>query len=167
MTEPDCEMLRDRMPDVARGTARWSAAEATHLTACADCRAEWVLVRAALPLGARVEAEFDAAGAARAVSARLRRAATIRWPAPRYLVGLAAAAALALVVVRPVQSPAAGPAAAETRFLPELDSLTLDELTRVAEGLETPLTETELIEGQPLFELDATQLERVLRSMEG
>ena len=82
-------------------------------------------------------------------------------------MGLFAAAALVLVVSRPGLQPPMATGNEEARFLPELDSLTVDELTVIAEGLEAPLTETTIIEGQPLFELDSTQLERVLRSLEG
>lgn len=167
MTRPDCEAMRDRMPEVARGVASWTAAETAHVASCAECRQEWALVRAAVNVGAQVEAEFDATGSAEAVRRRLRRSASVRWPGRSYLAGLAAAAALALVVGRPTPVPVVVSPVAEVRFLLELDSLTVEELTVVAEGLDVPLSETEMIEGQPLFELDTTQLERVLRSLEG
>ena len=167
MSAIDCDTMRDRMPEVARGSATWAAAEAAHLADCAECRAEWAVVSSAVTLGARVEAEFDAAGTARKVVTRLRHRAPAQWPARRYLVGLAAAAALVLVVSRPGLRTPAATSTEEARFLPELDSLTADELTVIAEGFEAPLTETTIIEGQPLFELDSTQLERVLRSLEG
>ena len=48
-----CERLSDRMPDVARGRARWTAEEAAHLAACADCLAEWDLVATTIRLGAK------------------------------------------------------------------------------------------------------------------
>jgi hypothetical protein len=167
MTETTHEQLQDRMPEVARGAAAWTAAESAHLATCAECREEWALVSAAAGLGARLEAGFDAAGAGRAVAMRLRRASTRRWPAARYLAGLAAAAALGFLYVGPSGGPADAVIVAEARFLPELDSLGIAELTLVVEGLDVPLSETELLEGQPLLELDTTQLERVLRSLEG
>jgi hypothetical protein len=46
-----CTELSDRMPDVAHGRSRWTEAEEHHLAGCADCRAEWELVMAALRLG--------------------------------------------------------------------------------------------------------------------
>ena len=77
-----CERLSDRMPDVALLRAAWSAEEAAHLASCADCRAEWDLVLAALGsslqfgpktaplllLGADVS--IDAVGSALATGAR-------------------------------------------------------------------------------------------------
>ena len=160
------DQLRDRMPEVARGSAAWTAAEARHLAACEECRRALAVVRAGLRIGAEVEATFDAPAAARAVTARLARpaAATARY---RPLVLLATAAVLALFFARPAAPPATAPAASEVRFLPELDSLTVDELTLVADAFDAPLTETPLIEGLPAADLDTVQLQRVLRSLEG
>ncbi len=162
------EQLQDRMPEVARGSATWDAAEQAHLEACTDCRAEWELIRAAVGVGERVEREFDAVGAARAVTERLRQPRALhRRPAVRTLVVLAAAAAIAFVFFRPVVPMPSTPAAAEARLLPELDSLNVAELTLLADAIEPPLAETPLGADPALTDLDTTQLTRVLRSLEG
>lgn len=170
MTDILHETLLERMPDVARGAESWSADESAHLAACAECRAAWMVVSRGARVGAAVERGFDASGAARAVTARLRasstRARAWRWTG----LGIAAAAAITLAVVGPRTAPPAPvvpPAVAGARFLPELDSLSTEELTAVAEGLDLPASRLDIIEGQPLFDLDSTQLERVLRSLEG
>lgn len=161
------DQLRDRMPEVARGSAVWTAEEAAHLAACEECRHELALIQRALRIGAGVEATFDADAAARAVSARLKAEPALARNRYRPLFLLATAAALALVFARPAATPVAAPVASEVRFLPELDSLTLDELTLVADAFDAPLTETPLIDGPPAADLDTIELQRVLRSLEG
>ncbi len=162
------EMLQDRMPEVARGSADWDPSETAHLAGCAECRAEWDLIRAAVGVGEGVEREFDVPASVRAVSERLRRHRPLhRRPAVRTLVGLAAAAAIAIVFLRPVVPTPTAPAATAARFLPELDSLNVEELTLLAEAIEPPLAETPLGDDPALTDLDSTQLTRVLRSLEG
>ena len=162
------EMLQDRMPEVARGTADWDPSESVHLAGCAVCRAEWELIRAAAGVGERVERDFDAVGSARAVAARHRRARPLhRRPAVRTLAGLAAAAAIAFVLFRPGIPTPVAPAAVEARMLPELDSLNVEELTLLADAIEPPQAETPLGADPALTDLDSTQLTRVLRSLEG
>ncbi|MBW8773357.1 MAG: hypothetical protein JF590_08730 [Gemmatimonadetes bacterium] len=164
------ERLSDRMPEVARGDSSWDGADAEHLAGCAECRAEWEVVRAAAGLGAEVERRFDGAGTSRAVMRRLRREHPLhRRPLVRAAVGLAAAAALALVVTRgaPERSPAPAPAVAAAPLLPELDSLNVEELALLADAVEPPLTESPLGDEPSLTELDTTQLTRILRSLEG
>lgn len=162
------DRLRDRMPDVARGSATWTAEEAVHLAACEECRAELALLGIARRIGAEVEAGFDGSAAARGVTMRLRQA-----PAPAakryrpFLLLAAAAAAVLLLVGRPGAPATVTTPGSEVRFLPELDSLTLDELTQVADAFDAPLTDTPLIEGLPAADLDTIQLQRVLRSLEG
>jgi len=164
------EQLSDRMPEVARGSAAWDAAESAHLAACAECRAEWEVIRAAVGVGAGVEREFDAAGAARGVVARLRRERPFyHRPLVRTMVGLAAAAAVVLFLYHPAPSPtpATVPVPAAASLLPELDSLSVEELTLLADAVEPPLSETPLGDDPSLTDLDTTQLTRVLRSLEG
>lgn len=166
MTRLEHEALSDRMPEVAAGRTDWTAAEQGHLDHCASCREEWVLVRAAALLGAGVERDFDAAGVAAGVTARWRQAAP---PVARSfrrvaLAGLAAAAAIALVLLPRTPSPVAE---LPHPFLTELDSLSTEELALLADRLDAPLTDLELPEGVPLSDLDTTQLERLLRSLEG
>lgn len=167
MTGTMHEQLSDRMPEVARGSATWTAAEAEHLAGCADCQAEWRLVAGALRLGDEVERSFDAGSVANVVAARLKSEPVAARRRFRPLLLLATAAALAILFARPATPPVAGPDATEIRFLPELDSLSVEELALVADGFDAPLTETRLIDGQPAPDLDTTQLQRVLRSLEG
>ena len=163
------ELLQDRMPEVARGSAAWEAGDLAHLAACAECGAEWDLVRAAATVGVRVEREFDAATAAEVVTARLRQERPIhRRPAVRTLVGLAAAAAILFLYLGPrAETPATPAPVTVGRLFPELDSLDTEELTVVADGLESPLAETPLGVPHSLDDLDSTQLTRVLRALEG
>ena len=162
------EMLQDRMPEVARGTTDWDPSETAHLAGCAECGAEWALIRAAAKVGAGIERDFDVARAAHAVTERLRHHRPLhRRPAVRTLIGLAAAAAIAFVFLRPVVPTPTAPAATEARLLPELDSLNVEELTLLADAIEPPLAETPLGADPALTDLDSTQLTRVLRSLEG
>ncbi|HET7041476.1 MAG TPA: hypothetical protein VFI13_05640, partial [Gemmatimonadales bacterium] len=107
--------------------------------------------------------------AAREVTARLREAGRRGRSLRRWMVGLAAAAAVVLyAAVRPDPGPAVtGAPVAEARFFPELDSLSTEELAVVAEEVDRPASELDPVAGQHLFDLDTTQLERVLRSLEG
>jgi len=132
----DCFHLSDRMPEVVRGQVPWSAEEAAHLRACADCRAELQLVRTTLTLGARAGAERDASPIAARVLARLRSepvaAPGLSSRARRSGWALAAAAALVLTVwtVAPERGdPAAEPTLAA--MLHELDDLDEAELERL------------------------------------
>ena len=170
MNETIHDILLERMPEVVGGASRWNAEEAAHLAACPECREAWALVASAAAVGAGVERTFDASAAARAVTLRLRATASRGRNVRRVALGLfAAAAAVALFVAgsdRTAPSPAPAPVAA-ARFLPELDSLSTDELATVAAEVDAPASSLDLPEGQSLFDLDSTQLERVLRSMEG
>lgn len=164
------EQLSERMPEVARGSAAWDPAESAHLAGCAECRAEWEVVRVAAGVGERVERAFDSAGASRAVVRRLAaRRPLIRRPVVRTFIGLAAAAAIVFAVYHraPSAPTAAAPAVAAASLLPELDSLDVEELTLLADAVEPPLIETPLGDDPALTDLDSTQLARVLRSLEG
>jgi hypothetical protein len=92
--------LSDRMPEVALGRARWTPEDERHLAGCEDCQAEWALVVAGSGLGAGLPAIDPERVAARATE-RLRseRArANVRTRRLTALVGLAAAATVALAV---------------------------------------------------------------------
>jgi hypothetical protein len=94
-----CQQLSDRMPAVALGRSRWSAAEEAHLLSCVDCQAEWNLVRAAGRLGASSPPLMDPEVTSAEVRRRLadERAGgrrIRRWT----LVGLGVAAALAVAL---------------------------------------------------------------------
>jgi hypothetical protein len=162
------EMLQDRMPEVARGAGAWDAVDLAHLASCTDCGAEWDLVRAAAGIGAAVERDHAAAATAQVVIARLRRERPLhRRPMVHALVGLAAAAAVVLVLGRGPAPVPVSPVPTDVRLLPELDSLNADELTLIADGLETPLSETPIGAPRDLDALDSAQLARVLHSLEG
>lgn len=168
----DCIDLSDRMPAVAAGRAEWSPAEAAHLAGCADCTAEWRLMAAARGLGATASRVDPAAMAAR-VTARLAAPAptrVLRFRLPRggWVVGLAAAAAVVLAVVVPRRPSVPGPPAAAVagQALPELDDLSTAELEAILREVEGPPT-ADVVEPSGMGDLNAGELERVLRSWEG
>ena len=171
-----CELLSDRMVPVAHGTADWTATEAEHLASCADCREEWRLIQGARRLGAEAARRTDTARVSRQVLATLageRRRR--RWVRAGGMVGLAAAAALAIMVSTGNQQgpgdDAGSMAVVETEGLQlrlaELESLNEAELEAILDGLEVPLSEGAGGAPPALGDLDDTQLERVLRSLEG
>ncbi|HTK56721.1 MAG TPA: hypothetical protein VL295_07845 [Gemmatimonadales bacterium] len=161
------DQLRDRMPEVARGSAVWTADEAAHLAGCAECRDELALITSALRIGTGIEGSFDASAAARAVMHRLKEEPVVAPSRYRPLILLATAAVLALVYARPGTPPSAVPLAADGRIIAELDSLSGEELMLLAEGLDVPLSEAPVGEQGSLTDLDSTQLTRLLRAMEG
>jgi hypothetical protein len=94
-----CTHLSDRMPDIALARNRWSAEDERHLAACEDCRAEWAIVSAASRVGLSVS-PTDPEGMATRILERVRaEPRRVQSRVPRQvLAGLAAAAAVALVV---------------------------------------------------------------------
>jgi hypothetical protein len=167
MTE--CHHLSDRMPAVAHGRAHWTAADEAHLSRCADCRAEWDLVRAAGRIGGGLPPLGDRDGLAADVLRRVAEAPEIGAPrrALRWAGGLAAAAALALAVwsgaLRQEPGGPEGPGgvavAAESLSTAQADSL-LD--------VEEPqLAGWSMLETPTLGDLDEDELERLLRTWEG
>lgn len=95
-----CTELSDRMPDVAHGGARWTELEASHLAACADCRAEWALVTVATRLGTPLAPPGDPAVVASLLLERLDRERAIIQRRLRVwtTAGLAAAAAVIIAI---------------------------------------------------------------------
>jgi hypothetical protein len=170
-----CTELSDRMPAAALGQRGWTPAEAEHLERCADCRAEWELVRGAARLGTREAWRLDAAAVALGA---LAQAAAAR-PGPthyrRWLVGgLAAAAAVVLLVrVMPSHESVRGSttstgSAAAALAIPALDSLSEDELRLVLAGVSGASFGADAEFDAPGLEsLDSTGLEQVLTTMEG
>ncbi len=173
-----CEQVSERAPLVAAGKSQWTAEEAAHLAACESCRLEWELVTAAGRIGLDIPAAINAHHVTERVVGRLRaerRQAHQRrrdWA----LVGLAAAAALTLVVwtgrlgprrgVEPTGSVEVG---AIEIPLPELDSLRAPELDEVLRTLDAPVEATvDTNSAVPGFgDLDSQDLEHVLNSLEG
>jgi hypothetical protein len=164
----------DRLADAVRD-ASWHADESAHLAECAACRLELDVVAAARRLGAADMARLESGRVAQAVLDRLATAP----PAPRiggisrparWLVGLAAAAALALAVwygssrgpsgTELIESPV------ELSVLHELDGLDEPELEEVLESMPAPAGAVSHLEPLSFDELNVTDLERVLRSME-
>ena len=165
-----CEQLSDRMPAVAAGE-QWTAAEAAHLAGCADCAAEWAVVAATHQLGADLPG-LNAHHVTEWVLGRLRaeRAEVRARRRGLALVGLAAAAALAVAVwtgrpAGPAGGGRTGAAAAADLSLVELDSLRAPEL----EALLHSMDRTD--DGDPLHAvpsvLDDGELDRVLEALEG
>ena len=167
-----CQELSDRMPAVAGGAATWSPEEAAHLGACADCRAEWAVVSAGRLVGAQASVDADALAAR--VLHRLRTEPVVRrFPRRRWLVCLAAAAVIAIILLParlprgPAAPPSGGPAAPPLAVdVPGLDGLATGELAEVLESLETSWTETSTSDAPSLDDLDPRELERMERSWE-
>jgi hypothetical protein len=183
------------MPDVALGRSEWTDEEARHLAGCANCRAEWAVVRAAQRLGASLPVPDPAVTAARALGrlagerARTRSRARV-WMA----VGLAAAAVLGLAVwtkgggsKATVPSPpsvttpvAVEPALTDTPTvatrpaprpkvelpLPELDSLPAEALDSMLRVLDEPLARADA-DAVPLGDAGDQELARALAGLEG
>jgi hypothetical protein len=168
----NCERLSDRMPGVLAGRDHWSREDEEHLVVCADCRSEWQLLARGAALGAELPT-LDASRISAEVQRRLARAK--RAERNRRLgwigLGLAAAAALVLVVARPDgQGPiGTGPVTGTRLEIPfiELDSLSAAQLEAVLETLEPPLGSNSTLDAPTLQDLDDHQLERLLRSLEG
>jgi hypothetical protein len=172
----DCEAMSDRMVAVAHNRATWGPEETGHLVSCADCAAEWRLVQTASSLGGAEVRHLDAGQVGRTVLQRLSvaRLRARRWRHAGWIVGLAAAAAIAaLVWVGPRRD--TGPErqnatiAAETFELPvtELYDLDAGQLQTVLDQLDAPLGSAASPEAPALGDLKASELERVLRSLEG
>jgi hypothetical protein len=168
----------DRIAEQAGGRTVWTDAEAVHLAGCADCRFELDMISAARRLGAARLEGFDATRVAAGVRSRLatRREAAparlVRHPG-RWLAGLAAAAAAVMLAVRtgipngPGGSPGAGPAApVAVSVLYQLDGLSAPELEEVLRSIPPATEALDHVELAPFGDLDANDLERVLRSME-
>ncbi len=166
-----CEQLSDRMPAVQAGRDPWSPGEAAHLASCPACAEEWRLVQAAASIGAGRPAPAtdhlasSVLARVRADAARARRQARIIGG----LAGLAAAAALALVVVRPWSAGPASPvAAAPVVFalpLAELEDATDDELRAVLATFDPAIGDAQSL-GEDLRSLDGDDVQRALRAWE-
>ena len=168
-----CELLRDRMPDILRGDGQWDAEESAHLRTCADCAAEWRLVRAGAGLGGSVS--IDTERVARSVVARLReepsQAVIARIPWRGAALGLTAIAAALLLVVgyhrtRDGQATPTGDTVAMA-ILPELQVLDTVQLKAVKQSLEPAAVEPAGTLVPHLDQLTDDELEELLRSEAG
>lgn len=160
--------LSDRMPAVAAGREAWSDQDRAHLAACADCRAEWLVVEVGAGLGAGVAADLDIEAIARVVVADRGRRAPLRTGGlvrrMGWVAATAAAAALLILVARPAPSGDPSPVAS-TVLLPELEGLSADELELVFDVLPTATGWN--APGAGLGDLTDEELERVLSTLEG
>ena len=165
----DCSELSGRMPEVASGRSEWSPIEATHLAGCADCAAEWRLVR----IGSTLHADLavDTGAMVREVLARLRAegqvVATPRLPWRHFAFGLAAAAGIALAVWVPGRTHHAVVVTLPSRIgplLPNLSNVTSEQWDALSLA-----SEDAVIAGEPgavphlgdLTAEDLTQLSRL------
>ncbi|HET7424100.1 MAG TPA: hypothetical protein VFJ92_11085 [Gemmatimonadales bacterium] len=168
-----CTRLSDRMPEVVHGRSRWTADEAAHLAACAECRRELALLQATVTLGRRTPRLGDAERMAATIERRLTGIRTRRIGVQR-VAGLAAAATLLLAVwtkwpERPVASPAgpSRPAAPALVPLPELELLDPAELDSLLQRMEQPSVGGSTLDAPGLGDLEDTELEQVLATWEG
>ena len=170
---PECTVLSDRMPDLAAGRDAWSPADQRHLAGCAECAAEWALVRAAGGLGDGLGYAPDAGALSSVVTRRLagaRRDRSVRQRRTWVAAAFAVAAAIMLLVWdgRPhaARGPAVSPAPAvqSAALVPELDSLDAGELRDVLDAFDAPLSERVIIGPPGIGDLSDQELERVLRA---
>jgi hypothetical protein len=168
----DCERLSDRMPEVALHRAAWTAEEAAHLASCAECRAEWELVRAAQ----RLEAGAPTVDPAAIAAVVQRRLATQRVAGRRgrwaWAAGAAVAAAAAIAVARgPEPRPRAAQAVAVEAEpllqLPELEGLETAQLDTLLRTLEGPLPGSPAADTTLLDAEAEAELEQLLATWEG
>ena len=134
----DCTELSGRMPDVLSGRSEWLPTELTHLAECVDCAAEWRLVQTGSTLYSGLEVNPERIVAS--VLSRLRSHAGVvpmrRLPWRHFVLGLAAAASVALAVWVPNRpAPRAVVVTMPSRIgpvLPELSSVTDEQLNRIS-----------------------------------
>ena len=167
-----CETLSEKMPAVRHGTERWTAVEADHLASCPDCRLEWELVMAGASIGDRAARNLDSE---RVVAVVVRRLAMDRkrrrWARSGWGLGLAVAASL-LILVWPGREPAVGsppaePAGAMELPLAELEGLDPAVLEDLLAGLGDSAVDDGTLEAPGFSDLAPTDLEQLLRTMEG
>ena len=166
-----CARLSDRMPEVVHGRSRWTPDEAAHLAGCADCRGELALVQATVAMGRKAPRLTDPAGLAATVERRLAGARRRRRDGTRRIAGLAAAAALLVMVwgrwpERPAATAAGSPAQALVP-LPELELLDPAELDSLLQRMEMPSAGSSTLDAPGLGDLEDTELEQVLATWEG
>ncbi len=169
----DCERLSDRMPEVAVHRAEWTPEEVAHLAGCADCLAEWRLVRAAHDLDASAPTVSDAAELATTLRQRLAEDRALRARARRGWAFAGAAAAAAAILTAVLTGRDAGPApgartVAEALVpLPELEELGTAQLDTLLQSLDQPVAGTSTLDASTLGEYEDGELEQVFAIWEG
>jgi hypothetical protein len=173
-----CAELSERMPAVGLGREVWTDVERAHLADCADCRAEWEVVRAGAALGALLPIGDPNVSAARvllrvqAAQAQDRARQRLRTSV---VIGAAAAALVVLAVWtgragRPIARPsdstavvapsvAAGPRDTGSRA-------TMPHKTDAAPQLTSPTSTPVALALPELDGLDAEALDSVLRVLD-
>ena len=170
MTVEPCNVLSDRMPDVASGSADWTAEDQDHLSCCRECALEWQLVQRAAVLGDRIAAAVDPEAMAATVVDSLHRQARV-LPFGRagwWGAGLVAAAAGIVLLLGRFgdANPAAEPAADVVWLVPELDSLETTELLLVLDSFD-PAAPASVMVVPFIDDLERQELEQVLQAWEG
>jgi predicted anti-sigma-YlaC factor YlaD len=170
----DCERLSDRMPEVALLRSAWTAEEAAHLEACAECRAEWELVAAARRLEERAPA-VDVAAVAEGLRRRLAEKRPARGRTRWAWAAAGSAAAAAAIAVAVTSGPDDGPATAPPAVaeagplvpLPELEGLETAQLDTLLRTLDEPFAGTSTLESSTLGDAADAELELILTTWEG
>ena len=170
MTVKQCDVLSDRMPDVASGSVQWTAEEQDHLASCRECALEWQLVQRAGVLGDRIAAAVDPQAMAATVVDRLQReerALPFRRPG-WWAAGLVAAAAAIVLLLGPFgdSDSTTGSPADVVWLVPELDSLETTELISVLASFD-PATPDDVLVVPFIDDLEDQELEQVLQAWEG
>jgi len=171
----NCELLVDKMPLVAHREAAWTPEESAHLSDCAECAASWRVVSIAPRLGDMIAQRLDLPRITRQLQDRLARdRGAGRWKRTGWITGLAAAAVLTVMVWNGTRHVPDAPGTATSASgsalevpLAELEGLDGDQLQAVLEALDAPLGATGGGPSPSFGDLDDSQLERVLRSLEG
>lgn len=169
----DCETIRDLMPDLAHGRGSWTEAERGHVAGCEDCGLEWRLVQAGAAL--HQDAVVNTAAIAERLRMRIADApreapiARLPWRGGRLALGLlAAAASIALLIGVPGgRRPIVAPPPAAVAVLPELDQLSESQLEAVLADLDVLDARVSPMRLPRLGDLTDTELEQVLRALEG
>ncbi|HET9134122.1 MAG TPA: hypothetical protein VFN90_07450 [Gemmatimonadales bacterium] len=179
--------LTDLLPDLVRGTEPWTEAARAHLATCAECAGELAMLETIHAEHETRPVTLDVEAITAGVLAGLRAPETpvialadhprarARGGALRWVAGLAAAAAIAVAFAS--QRPTAGTPADDAdvarrsgNVLPELERLETWELEILLASVE-PTTSTDdaeaLGELPRLGDLDDTELEQLLETMEG
>jgi len=167
----NCQEMSDTMPAVARGEIDWTPAEAAHLAECRDCRLEWAVVAAGRSIASEVTIDADALAVR--VLERLRTEPVVkRFPAGRWLAGVAAVAATVLLISKVVttaplpRGPAAPPEAPLAVHISGLGDLGASDLTDVLDSFDTSWIETTTTDAPSLDDLDARELTQLQASRE-
>lgn len=167
-----CDIISERMPRVAQAERGWSPGERAHLDSCPRCAAEWRLLQAmAHPQGSVPSIDLQAV--ARRVQLRLTNQGSGEpsrpaQPVRRWIVGVAAAAALMVAVGSTVVAPDASLASSQVvSILPELEDLETAELEALFEVLPVAHPTVRPPLGAGLSDLSDNELERLFAAMEG